>query len=81
MNREKIIVIDGISYHGDRPGSCRRCCFWKNRKTGCVLGKENCYYLAAPPAGGSPCDRCCYRPCIGFCMKAVLGDREVRKDA
>ncbi len=43
------IVIDGIRYHADRPASCWSCYFWKNRKIGCTLGKENCYYLAESP--------------------------------
>ena len=43
---KKIKVIDGIRYHADRPDSCRACYFYKNRKIGCILGKENCYYLA-----------------------------------
>ena len=45
-----IIIIDGVRYHSDRPSSCRGCYFWKNRKVGCTLGKENCYYLAESPA-------------------------------
>ena len=43
---KRIKVIDGIRYHADRPDSCRACYFYKNRKIGCILGKENCYYLA-----------------------------------
>ena len=43
---KRIKVIDGIRYHADRPDSCRSCYFYKNRKIGCILGKENCYYLA-----------------------------------
>lgn len=46
MNGRKIMVIDSVKYYSDRPESCRSCFFWKNRKTGCILGKENCYYLA-----------------------------------
>ena len=45
MNQETI-VIDGVRYYADRPNSCRGCFFWKNRKAGCSLKKENCYYLA-----------------------------------
>lgn len=67
------IVIDGIRYHADRPASCRLCYFWKNRKVGCTLGKENCYYLAESPKKKSPCKGCCYGPCISFCMKKILG--------
>ena len=39
----------------------------KNRKKGCVLGKENCYYLIEPPKGPSKCDGCPYKrvkPCV-----------------
>ena len=28
------------------PGRLRFCQFWKNRRRGCILGRENCYYLA-----------------------------------
>ena len=45
MNKETI-VIEGIRYYADRPRSCRGCYFWKNRKVGCTLKKENCYYLS-----------------------------------
>ena len=38
-------LIDGVRYHKDRPASCRQCYFWKNRKAGCTLGEENCYYV------------------------------------
>ena len=51
-----IIIIDGVRYHSDRPSSCRGCYFWKNRKVGCTLGKENCYYLAESPKKKSPCE-------------------------
>ena len=56
MNHNKTILIDGVRYHKDRPASCRQCYFWKNRKVGCTLGKENCYYLAESPKKKSPCD-------------------------
>ena len=42
----KTKVVDGIRYHVDRPDSCRACYFYKNKAIGCILGKENCYYLA-----------------------------------
>ncbi len=38
---KETIMIDGVRYYADRPRSCRGCYFWKNRKTGCVLKKEN----------------------------------------
>jgi len=72
MSKE-IIIIDGVRYHGDRPSTCQSCYFWKNRKVGCSLGKENCYYLAESPKKKSPCEGCCYGPCVSFCMKKILG--------
>ena len=77
MNHNKTILIDGVRYHKDRPASCRQCYFWKNRKVGCTLGKENCYYLAESPNKKNPCEGCCYGPCVSFCMKKVLGSKEV----
>ena len=53
MKKVLTVTIDGIRYHASRPADCRHCFFWKNRKKGCVLGKENCYYLIEPPQG--PC--------------------------
>ena len=49
MKKVLTITMDGIRYHASRPADCRHCFFWKNRKKGCVLGKENCYYLIEPP--------------------------------
>lgn len=45
VRKTRIITIDGSQYYEDRPHECRCCHFWKNRKVGCILGKENCYYL------------------------------------
>jgi len=59
---KETIMIDGVRYYADRPRSCRGCYFWKNRKTGCVLKKENCYYLAEAPKRKFPCEGCCYGP-------------------
>ena len=73
MRREDIIVIEGVRYHSDRPTTCRACYFWKNRKLGCMLGKENCYYLVKSPKKKSPCEGCCYGPCVSFCMTKILG--------
>ena len=44
MKKVLTVTMDGIRYHASRPADCRHCFFWKNRKKGCVLGKENCYY-------------------------------------
>ena len=38
---KETIMIDGVRYYADRPRSCRGCFFWKNRKVGCTLKKEN----------------------------------------
>ncbi len=76
MRNHQTIRIDGVRYHADRPKSCRYCFFWVNRKAGCQLGKKNCYYLAEAPKK-SLCERCCYGPCVSFCMRKVLGDKEV----
>ena len=67
MKKVLTVTIDGIRYHASRPANCRHCFFWKNRKKGCVLGKENCYYLIEPPKGPSKCDGCPYKrvkPCV-----------------
>lgn len=80
MSEERLITIDGVHYHAERPSSCRYCFFWKNRKAGCSLGKENCYYLAESPNTKSPCNGCGYGPCVSFCMKEILGRREVSND-
>ena len=69
MSKDKIIIIDGIRYHSDRPSNCRGCYFWKNRKVGCTLGKENCYYLAEgiKTEQEKTCEECPYakgRPCV-----------------
>ena len=80
MNNE-VIMIDGVRYHADRPKDCSNCFFFKNRKKGCSLGKENCYYLAQSPREVSPCKTCPYGPCISFCMRKVLGEKGVPKNA
>ena len=67
MKKVLTVTMDGIRYHASRPANCRDCFFWKNRKKGCVLGKENCYYLIEPPKGPSKCDGCPYKrvkPCV-----------------
>ena len=81
MNNNKTILIDGVRYHKDRPARCHQCYFWKIRKVGCTLGKENCYYLAESPKKKNPCEGCCYGPCVSFCMKKVLGQKEVPANA
>ena len=61
---KETIIIDGVRYYADRPRSCRGCFFWKNRKVGCTLKKENCYYLAESPKPTSPCAGCSYGPSL-----------------
>ncbi len=80
MKQKKVIVIDGVRYYADRPGNCSGCYFWKNKKEGCLLGRDNCYYLAGAIKKKSPCEGCPYgrvKPCIGFCMKKILGEKGV----
>lgn len=81
MKTNKTIRIDGVRYYAEKPSSCRQCFFWKNRKAGCTLGKENCYYLAESPKQKSPCEGCCYGPCVSFCMKKVRGQKGVPANA
>ena len=81
MNKEGIVIIDGIRYHRNRPKDCRNCYFWMNRKIGCSLGMDNCYYLAESSKKKSVCEGCCYGPCVSFCMKKVLGYKEVPVNA
>ena len=61
------------------------CFFWKNRKKGCVLGKENCYYLIEPPKGPSKCEGRPYKrakPCVLVpCYKDLMTPLEKRGDA
>lgn len=84
----KTKVIDGIRYHADRPDSCRACYFYKNRKIGCILGKENCYYLAevVKTEQEKKCEGCCYakgQPCVSACCYKDLDKwlQERRKKA
>ena len=81
MNGEGYKTIGGVRYHDDRPNDCSFCFFWKNRKVGCTLGKENCYYLAESPEKHSPCEGCGYAPCVSFCMKNVLEKMEAARHA
>ena len=75
--RRKTILIDGIRYYDDKPDTCRKCFFWKNRKAGCVLGTQNCYYLAeaVKTEQEKKCEGCCYakgHPCFSaVCYKEL----------
>ncbi len=70
-----------VSYSAEKPEDCRYCYFWKNKRKGCLLGKENCYYLiSAPPPPKSECEGCPYglhHPCIGWCTKKILKETGV----
>lgn len=72
----------GNLYAEDKPRSCEFCYYWGGKKKGCVLGKDNCYYLLKPiPKKSSPCDGCPYgahQPCIGVCIKQILGQGGVK---
>ena len=71
-----------IVYSPDKPNDCRYCHFWKNNKTGCCLGEENCYYLiSVPPKSKSECEGCPYgrdHPCIGWCTRKIMKEVGVR---
>ena len=75
--KRKTILIDGIRYYDDKPDTCRKCFFWKNRKVGCVLGTQNCYYLAeaVKTEQEKKCEGCCYakgHPCFSaVCYKEL----------
>ena len=78
-------AITKVKYANDKPKDCKYCYWWGGRNKGCTLGEENCYYIL-PPAekkkSKSPCDGCPYsrtNPCIGFCMKELLGSRKAGK--
>ena len=63
------MLIDGVRYYTSKPRNCRKCFFWKNKKVGCTLGKENCYYLAEPmeTPQEKKCKNCPYangQPCV-----------------
>ena len=87
--KHSTILIDGIRYYAEKPESCRMCFFWKNRKVGCILGKQNCYYLAEAvmTEQEKKCEGCCYakgQPCVSAtCYKdleAWLRAKRVRKE-
>lgn len=86
--KRKTILIEGIRYYEDKPNSCRHCFFWKNRKKGCILGKQNCYYLAEAvmTEQEKKCTGCCYakgQPCVSAtCYKDLdkwLHDRRAKR--
>lgn len=68
-----------VRYAPDKPSDCRKCYFWKS---GCSLGKDNCYYLISVPLKvKTECDGCPYgrdHPCIGWCTKKILRELGIR---
>lgn len=88
MAEQRLIVVNGVRYHADRPLDCALCAFWKNRKTGCILGEANCYYLAEAivTEQEKKCEGCCYTkgsPCVSACcykdLDQWLNDRRKAK--
>ena len=86
--RHNTILIYGIRYYAEKPETCRMCFFWKNRKVGCILGKQNCYYLAEAvmTEQEKKCEGCCYakgQPCVSACCYKDLDKwlQERRKKA
>lgn len=76
------VFKNGVRYHAERPNSCRHCFFWKNKAAGCILGPENCYYLAdLTPHETSRCSGCRYaknQTCVSaFCYRDY--DKELEK--
>ena len=90
QKRRRVILVDGIRYYDDKPESCRRCFFWKNRKAGCILEERNCYYLAESVKSEQEkkCEGCCYaktQPCVSACCykeldRWLLASREMRRE-
>ena len=77
--KRTIIMSDGKKYYRDRPNDCWNCFFWKNRKAGCILGSDNCYYLAeiVKTEQEKKCENCPYAkggPCVTGSCYQDLGD-------
>jgi len=66
------VAIEGVRYHKAKPHTCRKCFFWKNKKTGCVLGTENCYFLAEKikTPEEKKCEGCPYGRADQICVAA-----------
>ena len=81
-----IVLIDGVKYYSDKPETCRSCFFWKNRKVPCILGQENCYYLAEiiQSEQQKKCEDCCYasgRSCVSAtCYKDLMAQFNASKN-
>lgn len=70
-----------IRYAEDKPKDCRYCNFWNGKNKKCKLGEGDCYYRLQDEENKKTkkpiCDGCPYGqngPCIGFCMKKILGN-------
>ena len=69
-----------VRYAEEKPKSCEKCYWWDSKEKNCVLGEEKCYYILPdkPMVPKSPCYGCPYgrnNPCVGFCMKKLLGQK------
>lgn len=69
-----------VRYAEDKPKSCEYCYWWDPQVKTCILGEDKCYYILPDKTKKRtrPCDGCPYgrnNPCIGFCMKKLLGQR------
>ena len=75
-------MLQEVRYAPDKPSDCRKCYLWSGKRTGCSLGKDNCYYLiSVPPKVKTECDGCPYgrdHPCIGWCTKKLLRELGIR---
>jgi len=74
--RHNTILIDGIRYYAEKPETCRMCFFGENRKVGCILGKQNCYYLAEAvmTEQEKKCEGCCYAKDLSYVSAACYKD-------
>lgn len=74
--RHNTILIDGIRYYAEKPETCRMCFFGENRKVGCILGKQNCYYLAGAvmTEQEKKCEGCCYAKDLSYVSAACYKD-------
>lgn len=85
-SKPHIVLIDGVKYYSDKPETCRSCFFWKNRKVPCILGQENCYYLAEiiQSEQQKKCEGCCYasgRSCVSAtCYKDLMAQFNASKN-
>lgn len=91
MNLEVSTAPDGRKYAADKPVSCSYCFFWGSKKTGCEL--DECFYILPQNVHDFPqedtvekseCENCPYGkvfPCIGYCLRKIMQELKVRRDA